>query len=171
MQLDEWRFIDPETGLVFPYYTKSFLDVLATWDLKDKVVFEYGCGTGSLWWHKKCNYYGIESNVEWFDKLKEIESSLQIGYCNPAWTELYPLYINETDLYFDIIIIDGIERDKCVTPAMLRLKSGGILIIDNWDQPSVDETIRVHRDMLLSKEHYIYNQEGHPDWKTAYFVI
>lgn len=171
MQLDEWRFLDPETGLVFPYYTKSFLDVLATWDLKNKTVFEYGCGTGSLWWHNKCNYSGVESNVDWFDKLLNIEPELHIGYVNPEWDGLYESYINSDDQFYDIVIIDGIERDKCVTPAMLRLKIGAILIIDNWDQPSVDETIGVHRDMLLSKEHYIYNQDGHPDWKTAYFVI
>lgn len=171
MQLDEWRFLDPETGLIFPYYTKSFLNILATWDLKHKAVFEYGCGTGSFWWHSKCNYFGIESNIEWFDKLKQSEPSLQIIYCNPDWHRLYPLYINKIAKYFDIIIIDGIERDKCVIPAIRHLKKRGILIINNWDQPSVDETIGAHRDMLLSKEHYIYNQEGHPDWKTAYFVI
>ena len=67
---NEWQHRDPETGLVLPWYTKSFLDELATWDLKDKSVLEIGGGASTLWWCRKANsVYLVEDNQEYWDEL------------------------------------------------------------------------------------------------------
>ena len=46
---NEWQTLDPETGLVFPWFVRPFLDVLKTWDITNWDIFEYGCGFSTLW--------------------------------------------------------------------------------------------------------------------------
>lgn len=169
---NEWQHRDPETGLVFPWYTKSFLDELVTWELKDKTVFEYGAGASTVWWARKAREaYGVESNADYHAAV--------VNATGPKALVILPLEINESWYansikvcceQFDIIIIDGepIEwRDDCVKPAIDCLKPGGKLIIDNWMQDSVgwlpsEETQRI----VTALPHVIYSQDGHPDWKT-----
>jgi len=170
---NEWQHRDPETGLVFPWYTKSFLDELVTWDLSDKVVFEYGAGASTLWWAKKCKrVFGVESNDEYSEAVNR-----ELGFPAIKFEALGDFYVKNVfycHVEYDIIIIDGepIEwRDACVQPALDCLKTGGKLIIDNWNQPSVgwmpsEETQRIVSQYPVQ----VYAQEGHPDWKTAMFT-
>lgn len=172
---NEWQHRDPSTGLVFPWYTKSFLDELVTWDLSDKAVFEYGAGASTLWWLKKCQVvYGAESNREWFMK---VVNATKGGGCITL-LEDKENYIAGAKQYvrlYDIIVIDGEPiawRDDCVPYALAYLKPGGKLIIDNWLQPSVGWLPSEETQQILSKYPVqVYAQEGHPDWKTAVFTI
>lgn len=167
---NEWQYQDESLGgILFPWYVKPFLDELATWDLKDKTVFEYGMGASSLWWANKAGkVFGVDNNLEWFSEVvaalkgkgnyEHIED--REDYCNAVseWSEL-----------FDIIIIDGAYRDECVIPALNSLKEGGILVVDNWMQPSVEIASEENQELLLSMAHRVFKQPGHPDWQTAIF--
>lgn len=167
---NEWQHRCPETGLVFPWYTKSFLDVLATWELKDKVVFEYGMGASSLWWASKCKkLYGVESNREYFstvayhiaDKACLAHETEEVKYINS---------ICQWGLKFDVIVVDGSWRDESIPTVLEHLKPGGKIIYDNWMQPSVCCQTEEVQATLLALPHQIYKQEGHPDWQTAVFT-
>lgn len=162
--MNEWQHRCSETGLVLPWYTKSFLDELVTWDLKDKVVLEIGGGASTLWWCRKANsVYLVEDNQEYWDELfsKGIPN-LYSGKINPHGP-------------FDIVIVDGEpieQRDYCIKAAIGCLKPGGKLIVDNWLQPSVGWLPSEEAQQLLSQYPVkVYPQEGHPDWKTAVFTI
>lgn len=168
---NEWQYRDSSNGLVLPWYTKSFLDELVTWDLSDKVVFEYGAGASTLWWAKKAKQvYSVESNPEWWREVHDAvkHTTAWVKIAEGRW--LFEDAIHEYGILFDVIIVDSepIEwRGGCITEAITRLKPGGKLIIDNWMQPSVgwlpsEETQRI----VTSLPHVIYSQEGHPDWKT-----
>lgn len=39
-----------------------------------------------------------------------------------------------TDNYFDVILIDGRSRSSCIKHALPKLKSGGLLVLDNSDR-------------------------------------
>lgn len=170
---NEWQHRDAD-GMILPWYTKSFLDELVTWDLKDLAVLEIGMGASTLWWNKKCKYLsGCENNFEFFGAVW-----LHLWYPKNTWlhhfTELqhFTQFIDDNKLA-DIIVIDcdPVEwRDACIQTAAKVLTPGGRLIIDNWDQPSVwvpsDET----RKLLVDWPVKIYSQEGHADWKTAVFT-
>lgn len=170
-ELYEWRWLDEDTGLVFPYYTYPFLWALRAWDLSDKTVFEYGMGASSIWWAKKCKkLYGVESNKEWFDAVHE-----KIGDISELdFTDTAARYVNSIYRYgiqFDIVVVDGIERDDCISKAVDMVKKGGILIVDNWMQPSAFMPTE-HSIKLLSKyTRVIWKQPDHYDWQTAIFYI
>lgn len=172
--MNEWQHRDPSNDLVFPWYTKSFLDELVTWELSDKVVFEYGAGASSLWWAKKCKrLFGVESNDHYSEAVNKALGWPAIKF--EAGRDYYVKDVFYCHVPYDIIIIDGEPiawRDDCVKPALDCLKPGGKLIIDNWEQKSVgwlpsEET----KALLAPYPCEIYKQEGHPDWATAVWTI
>jgi hypothetical protein len=126
---NEWRYRHAVTKQFYPWYTKPCLEWLVTLDLKRKRIFEYGCGDSTKWYREQgALVYGVESYPL---------------YAGPDIyvTEEEDEYIREPFSYpehFDIIIIDGLFRDKCTSYALRNLKSKGYLIIDNWMQPSVE---------------------------------
>lgn len=153
-----WQHICPETGLIMPWYTKSALDEIVTWDLKDKVVFEYGCGASTLWWRKKAKaVYSVDEDREYAEATGAYLAKSPVDYLHYIY-EFPPL---------DIVIIDGERlRQEAVEHALKCLKPGGVLIYDNWMQPSVEIQSEETQQLLLSLFHKIYRQENHPDWQT-----
>lgn len=174
---NEWQHRCPDTGLVFPWYTKSFLDELVTWDISDKVVLEIGMGASTLWWNTKAKWLTAwDMNKEWYYAVSEKLNLTKATSFIPKEGMIVEAMMNTLDLAsFDIAIIDcePIEyRDRCAQAALLYLKPGGHLIIDNWLQPSVGWLPSEETQQLLSRYPVkVYPQEGHPDWKTAVFTI
>jgi hypothetical protein len=160
---NEWQRRDAD-GRVFPWYVGDFLDELVTWDLKDKIVFEYGCGSSTLWWRSRCKeHHGVESNIEWAQAVG------MVMYC-PERIE-YVSAIERTPAP-DIVIVDGdpVEwRDDCVLAALQNIKTPGILICDNFQQPGV--WMSKWAKELPSLKYTIYKQPGHQFWQTAIFYI
>lgn len=154
-----WICID-DNGLIMPWLVSPVLDILNGMDLKDKKIFEYGCGNSTLWFRSQgAEVYGVDSNMEWANKC-------HIPYENKRYFYLRRILKNEP---FDIVVIDGEFRDNCTDFALWNTKKGGMIIIDNWMQPSVppNEWFRT-LDLLATKglRYEVHSQEGHPDWKT-----
>lgn len=163
------RLMDSNINLIFPWYTRSFLKELDKWDKKNWKVFEYGSGDSTKWWKNKSKLViSVDSDENWSRQTGAFFTKNKEEFIN------YPLnFIN--DYKFDCIIIDGdpVEwRDECTEIAISCLKNNGILIIDNYNQASIKADNYPKTDILLKdKEKYVFNQIGHPDWKTAYWII
>ncbi len=153
-----WQKRDAE-GMVMPWYTHPALDEIQTWDLKGKWVVEFGAGQSSIWWDAKgCRVCSVDSNKEWADAIGARYRPIKGGYIT--------FYIDFIDQPVDIICVDGDYRDDCIGIVVRHMKKGQILIVDNWDQPSVwvpnDET----RKLVSQLDSTIYKQPGHDDWQT-----
>lgn len=185
-ELVEWQKLSP-SGLVFPWLTHPFLDLVETWDLSDKTMLEFGAGRGSAYWWSKCKWVdSIESNAEWAMKAcDDIGNNLlhdkgRMHYVNVSdgIDEEMPLYFEAIpkETKYDIILIDGIYRYECLEWALSHFKGrGGILIFDNWDQDFVFISERAEKLMtaftinkFLQPGHIVH--EGKP-WQTVYWNI
>jgi hypothetical protein len=158
---------DNESKLIAPWYTRNFLEVLVTWDISKWKVFEYGGGNSTLWWrHHVRQVHTIDTHEEWSQKIGIQCATSEEEFLN------YPLEFINTEK-FDCIIIDGdkYSRDKCTEIAIKCLKPAGILIIDNYEQPSVPADWTLTNELLKNITKHVYLQPGHPDWKTAYWVM
>lgn len=167
--LDGGRIIDPRNNLIFPWYTRPFLEKLCSWDIKEWKIFEYGCGDSTFWWRDNVKkVISVDTNYEWSTKCKShfIEDKTEFITS--------PLKFS-TEEKFDCIIIDGepVEwRDECTEYAINSLKKGGILIIDNYKQLTVNLENWYLTDKLLSENFCeIFKQSEHKDWKTAYWIL
>ncbi len=166
--LPGWRYIDERNGLIFPWYTKPFLIELISMDTSNWKVFEYGCGDSTIWWRKHCKtIISVDGNRNWADKTQSYFVEDKDGYIN------FPKNFIEDQL-FDCIIIDGDPmewRDECTSVALECLKKGGLLIIDNYNQKTVEnEYMPLTENLLKDKEKKVYKQEDHQDWKTACWI-
>tara|TARA_Y100001954_G_C15645924_1_gene520157 strand:+ start:345 stop:881 length:537 start_codon:yes stop_codon:yes gene_type:complete len=163
------RMKDEDTGLFFPWYTRSFLKVLNTWDVKKWRVFEYGSGDSTKWWKSKSSeVISVDNNKTWCDK-----TGAHFSQDKKEFTTYPEKFVK--DGKFDCIIIDGNPnewRDYCTEIAVECIKEGGILIIDNYNQASTKTGSYPLSDaILVNKEKFVFHQKGHRDWKTAYWVI
>lgn len=160
----DWRYLDTSNNLTCPWYTFGALEMLNEMDLKSLSVFEYGCGISSKWWkHKTSNWRGVDFSKKWADLCSCEYIPTKEQYISACVGEIY-----------DVIVIDGEYRDDCTEHALKSIAIDGYLIIDNWDQPTVDmpETYWSKSKQLLSKyENWVFKEPAHQDWKTAIFKI
>lgn len=156
--LEGYRKRDPETGLIFPWYTWPCLEWLASLNLRAKKVWEYGAGDSTKWYRSKgAVVKGVDHDRGWLPK------GIEHKVLNPE----YPEAIKNRGI-FDIVVIDGIWRDECTGYALKALKSGGYLIIDNYHQKSVEPNVWTKTDALIKgMEMTLYRQPRHYDWATA----
>lgn len=85
--MNEWQYLDPECKLVYPWYTKSFLDVLTTWKTSSSGqpsispiatpisswnVFEWGGGMSTIWWSRHCkSITSIDHSEPWLKIISD----------------------------------------------------------------------------------------------------
>jgi len=171
---NEWHFLDPE-GKILPWFTRPFLDVMLTWDLSNWDVLEYGSGYSTLWLAEHCkSVTSIENNPAWAESVKHclnerfIHNSQVFLHEDPA---SYVEAVNESEMLYDCVIVDGVMRNECLAAALKHLKPGGIVIFDNANQATCGFDSTPSFLLLFGYEHYSYLQPNHPDWRTDYWVI
>jgi hypothetical protein len=125
-------------GNPLPWYTYaaiSFLEPLVSDGLS---VFEFGSGNSTLWWAERARRVtSVEHNPEWGaimeDRLppnvayRQVPLSRDGEYCRVAEREEGP---------FDVIVIDGRDRNNCALHSLSALAPDGVII---WDNSERDE--------------------------------
>ncbi|MGB3514478.1 MAG: sulfotransferase, partial [Microcoleaceae cyanobacterium] len=120
-----------------PLLTTEAVDFLENF-LKQKPdanVLEFGSGGSTIWISKLTkNLISIEHDTNWYQKVKN--QLQQDETCNSVDLRLLPkpyYTVSEQfpDEFFDLIIVDGRDRVKCVEASIRILKHGGILMLDD----------------------------------------
>lgn len=187
-ELVEWQKRDDETKLIFPWWTHPFLDVLKTWDLKDKTWLEFGGGRSTAWLRSKCKWVDtIEANEEWANQA-QIDCNINFLINGGIYSktlpdgvqerkqEFFDLIPNIENVKYDIISVDGIWRYECLQWALDHFKGrGGIIIADNWQQDYVWVS-PVAEELMKPYEIHRYFQPDHTNhegrqWNTVYWEI
>lgn len=175
--------IDPELGILQPWYTHGALDSISQMKLHNKIVWEFGGGSSSIWWAKKARtVYTVESNVDWYAKIIEMKAFHQLdnlfvrqGFVNEGDQARKDEYVKALigAERPDIIIADGIFRFEVIELA-LELRPS-ILIVDNWQQdyvficPKAEELLNPFpKEIHLQEDHK--DHSGRP-WQTAIFYL
>lgn len=183
--LVEWQKYAPN-GLVYPWWTHPFLDVLETWELSGKRWLEFGGGRSTSWLRSKCTWVDtIESNDEWANQIVNDINNTQLHNGGLCYKTLADGVQDQKQLYFDlipndkqydIISVDGIWRYECLEWALNHFKGrGGMLIADNWQQDyvwisEVAEALMKPYPMRRFYQPGHTNHEGKP-WNTVYWEI
>ncbi|MDB9306649.1 glycosyltransferase [Nodularia spumigena CS-591/12] len=127
-----------------PWYTYPAIEFIEDKIKHDSIVFEFGGGQSTLWWSQRVKQViSIESDEGWFNQINQqmppnVNLNLQSDEKKYADCILaYP------DKYFDVIIVDGINRNGCLENSLAKLKENGLLIFDNTDDHRYDSSIRL----------------------------
>jgi predicted O-methyltransferase YrrM len=104
---------------------------------RDWRVWEIGSGYSTLWLSDRAGKItSIEASKEWYERLsKAIErerlANVDLRY---EWVRERMADFSElADESLDLLFIDGGPRDLCLTQGFAKVKRGGLLYLDNWD--------------------------------------
>jgi hypothetical protein len=131
-------------GSAIPWFTFPAIEFLEQFDFSDADVFEYGSGNSTLYWQNRvASLVSIEDDPEWYQEVKNAIVSQVVDYRMITDPETYVASI--AGGAYDIVIIDGSHRERCVAPAAEALKPGGFVILDNADWfPGAAAELRSH---------------------------
>jgi hypothetical protein len=154
-----------------PWFTYSAVEYLDSIDLSQAVIFEWGSGNSSKYFASRClSIESIESDKSWYDKqLQSISPNQSIVYLEEK-LEQYPLAIlNSKYESYDLIIVDGKQRYKCMTQALPKVKPSGLILLDNSDwYPSMCSSIR---DLgFIQIDFHGYGPINKYTWTTSIFI-
>jgi hypothetical protein len=127
-------------GEPIPWYTYPAIDFLESKIQREWSVLEWGCGNSTRWWAARtARVLSIEHNAEWQRKISTdlpAHATATLIEDPLAYSTLKETAPAET---FDVLIIDGEERNACARTAVTRAKPSSIIVFDNSDRKSVGD--------------------------------
>lgn len=136
----------------WPWWTPKAVEILERCLKPSDIVFEWGAGRSTLWLARRVHQItSVEHDPAWFEKVRDRADRLQLanialklvgqeaaGEEHESQASAYAGAICRFGDSFDVIIIDGIHRGRCALAAVRKLRSGGMIVVDNgnWYLPS-----------------------------------
>ena len=139
-----------------PAMTDTSITYLDRYINKSHVIFEWGSGASTFWFAERCNtIWSVEYFKSFFEELqiraqdkininlilKEPDETKHPGYIakhSSASGKSFKDFVHSIDKfkdnYFDIIVIDGRVRNRCLDLAIPKLKRGGMIIYDDTNR-------------------------------------
>lgn len=116
---------------------------------RDSRVLEFGSGMSTPWLGRRCRLLvSIESVEAWAERVRPMLS----GYSNVEYhvnqDEGAPA-MSYPDGFFDLAIVDGFQRSAGMRAALLKVRSGGYIYLDNSDNSVSSDDTRDAEDELL----------------------
>lgn len=104
----------------------------------DAKVLEFGCGGSTVWFAKRTNNLTtVEHDKNWFYFINN--ALIEDEFCNSVnfilHSRPYVSVVNDfAKEYFDLVLVDGRERPQCAKEVIPYIKSGGMLILDDFER-------------------------------------
>jgi len=123
-----------------PWLVYTATNQLEEYLTKDKSVFEWGCGGSTIWYSCRAKQVvSIEHNNSWFEKVSERVHQLMLPNVRMYLRggNEYAEYVaapQEFDEMFDLVVVDGRQRVRCIKTGMPLVKPGGWLVLDNSER-------------------------------------
>lgn len=128
-----------------PYMQKSDIEAMAKEieTRRPKKVLEYGSGASSLYWPQRYKFIelwlAVEHQADWALHVasKQIPGVLvQLAVDNQVESYVHP---PKQLAPFDMIIVDGVFRGKCITLSHNWLSTGGVVLLHDADRPEMQQ--------------------------------
>ena len=121
-----------------PWFTYPSIDFIEPRIQKSWRVFEWGSGNSSLWWSSRvATVCSVEHDYNWFLRTTarlHANNHLDYEITMKGYIDNIYRHYKETDIGFDVIIIDGEWRNECAQIAANCLSPKGFIIFDNTDR-------------------------------------
>lgn len=139
--------LDEKVHPDWPWLTTGAVRFLDLWLNPNDIVFEWGSGRSTSWLARRVrSITAVEHNPKWLrivqaEATKRSISNIDLRLCprpeDDDGDSEYVAAINRLSGEFDVVLVDGLTRDHCAQAGVGRLRSGGLLIVDdvNWYVP------------------------------------
>lgn len=128
-------------GNPIPWCSYPFIKFIEPRLKKEFNIFEYGCGNSTLWYAQKVGCIkSVEHDKIWFDIIsKQLPSNARVINRELEIDGQYSSEVLADNEKYQIIIIDGRDRNNCAKKAIDALSDDGIIIFDNSQVPEFKE--------------------------------
>lgn len=131
-----------------PWLTRNAIKELSRFLTPSMVAFEWGSGRSTVWIARRVKrLVSVEHHPEWYAKIAQrlrVSHLSNVDYrccASGAAREEYASQIDEfADGSFDMVLIDGEGRNRCIRHAAPKVRVGGYIVVDNADTPGYDFT-------------------------------
>ena len=110
-------------------------------------IFEWGMGSSTIWFaNLRHNIISMELNSDWFKIVDEClaknDLDLFASISLRVDMEDYADYIlRYPDEHFDLVMIDGRNRCRCLGNSLSKVKIGGMLCLDNSEREEYQKAV------------------------------
>jgi hypothetical protein len=136
------------SGAPVPWITYPAIDFLASRLRRGQTVFEWGSGASTRWFAGRTGHVdSCEHDATWYERVKAgLPTGASIRLRLLADGERYTQAIRETDMAYDIVLIDGRRRSACAQACLASLAPGGVVVWDNTDRAEYTQGLELLRD-------------------------
>lgn len=156
-----------------PWFVHCSIEFLEGRIQPDWLCFEWGCGGSTVWLAELAQYVvSMEHNGDWYDKVSgwlreyNLQDKVELN-CQPLDGNYAGYILKFPDNHFDLIEIDGRQRAACTLNAIAKLKSGGILVIDNSEREEYQDSINAAN--IKRWEHVDFYSGWSDGWTTSVY--
>ncbi len=131
----EEKIIDA-AGNPIPWLTYPFIRFLENRLRQEMHIFEFGAGSSTQYFSQKvASVTSVEHDQAWYEKVKaQLPSNATLFFEALEYDGAYSKTILHQQQVYDIIIVDGRDRNNCTRHAVTALQENGVLIFDNSDR-------------------------------------
>lgn len=109
-------------------------------------VFEYGAGASSVWLARRAReVISVEHDADWFARFRRqldgFDNARLLHRSIEPEAEAYVSAITKAGGDFDLVVVDGRHRARCLLAALPRLAPGGIVLFDDSGRSRYREAI------------------------------
>jgi precorrin-6B methylase 2 len=118
-----------------PWVTYSFIDFIAERIKKDHTVFEFGSGNSTFYYAQRAQkVVSVEHDKAWYEKVSATKpQNSEMIFCELEEGGAYSKMPVQIGLKFDIIIVDGRDRENCCYNSVSALSDEGVIILDDTE--------------------------------------
>ncbi|WP_419696297.1 hypothetical protein ACN2CC_11020 [Mesorhizobium muleiense] len=148
-----------------PWWPLSVIPIIESHLDSHKDVIEFGSGGSTIWLAGRANrVIAVEDNLEWHSKVRS--RLIDLGYTNAdvrhsTGDDYYNLDFVRGQS-FDLAVVDGSYRWKCIESVLPLMRSGSIIYLDNSDS---DKDYRFYTDpqmRMQAQRHLEQYANNHP---------
>ncbi len=136
-------------GEMVPWMTYATIDFLTKRIKKDMIIFEYGCGAGTIWWSKRVRKVtACEHNLAWVKAIgAKVPENVEIIHVDLSKGDSFAAQVEMTGEKYNVIVIDSRDRINCAKRAVKALADDGVIIWDDSQRTYDDEG----KDFILAQ--------------------
>lgn len=101
------------------------------------IAYEIGSGMSTLWFAERVKFIiSIEASKEWYNKLQNLlqEKGITNVDLRYEWvSQKMADFSHVIDNSLDLLVVDGGPREICFFQGFNKVKLGGYIYLDNWD--------------------------------------
>jgi len=130
-------------------------------------VLEFGSGGSTIWLSSyDVDLISIEHDQTWFSALQSKLEEQKISNVSLLYREkpYFKIADEFPDHHFDLILVDGRDRNECIQASLKKVKNGGLLVLDDAQRTRY----RVGRNLLEAFPSVRYH---HPHRHTQIWFI